>query len=93
LRSQTGSRKRSDILDENPNPHPKRGHEAVELMCNKTIPVKDETKERLLLYKNSDLRNTMTYDEALNKILDEMGVPAADEIDDYYRDLSAKISG
>lgn len=57
------------------------------------IPVKDETKERLLLYKNSDLRNTMTYDEALNKILDEMGVPAADEIDDYYRDLSAKISG
>ncbi|MUV88498.1 hypothetical protein GJ629_00205 [Halapricum sp. CBA1109] len=62
-------------------------------MCNKTVPVKDETKERLLLYKNSDFRNTMTYDEALNKLLDEAAVPAFDEIDDYYRALSAQVSG
>lgn len=52
-----------------------------------SVPVHPETIKRLEAYKRADLLNQMTYDQAVNALLDEFGFPTHAELDDFYRRL------
>jgi hypothetical protein len=52
-------------------------------MSRKSIPVKEQTRDRLLAYSNRHLLEDLSYDEAVNELLDWLEFPTAEEI---YRD-------
>lgn len=48
------------------------------------VSLHQETHTRLLAYKNADLLNKKTFNEAVEEILDKVGVPDAEEIECKY---------
>jgi hypothetical protein len=54
-------------------------------MSRKSIPVSEQTRDRLLAYSNRELLQDQSYDEAVNELLDWLEFPTTDEI---YQDYS-----
>ena len=48
------------------------------------VSLHQETHTRLLAYKNADILNKKTFNEAVEEILDKVGIPDADEIECKY---------
>jgi hypothetical protein len=53
-------------------------------MSRYSIPVKEETRDRLRAYSNRNLINRQTYDEAVNDLLDEVEFASAEELNTRY---------
>jgi hypothetical protein len=53
-------------------------------MSRKSIPVSEQTRDRLLAYSNRKLLDDQSYDEAVNELLDWLEFPTADEIYENY---------
>ena len=53
-------------------------------MSRKSIPVSEQTRDRLLAYSNRKLLEDQSYDEAVNELLDWLEFPTADEIYENY---------
>jgi len=53
-------------------------------MSRKSIPVSEQTRDRLLAYSNRNLLQDQSYDEAVNELLDWLEFPTTDEIYQNY---------
>jgi len=53
-------------------------------MNRKSIPVSEQTRDRLLAYSNRNLLQDQSYDEAVNELLDWLEFPTTDEIYQNY---------
>ena len=53
-------------------------------MSRKSIPVSEQTRDRLLAYSNRNLLQDQSYDEAVNELLDWLEFPTTDEIHQNY---------
>lgn len=59
----------------------------------RSVPVYEETIERLLAYKDGNPLDKKTYDEAINHLMDDAGFPPHDELDEFYRQLRDSLLG
>lgn len=55
------------------------------------VSLHQDTHTRLLAYKNADLLNKKTFNEAVEEILDKVGVPDADKIENRHAPSMAFI--
>lgn len=53
-------------------------------MTRKSIPVRSQTRLRLLAYSNRKLLEKQSYDEAVNELLDWLEFPTTEEVQRDY---------
>ena len=54
-------------------------------MSRYSIPVKENTRDRLRAISNRNLLDRQSYDEAVNELLDEIEFATAEELNAEYR--------
>ncbi|MDX1745039.1 MAG: hypothetical protein R3324_03800 [Halobacteriales archaeon] len=54
-------------------------------MSRYSIPVKENTRDRLRAFSNRNLLDRKSYDEAVNELLDQVEFATAEELNAEYR--------
>ncbi|GAB6863172.1 hypothetical protein ACFR97_16395 [Haloplanus litoreus] len=54
-------------------------------MSRYSIPVKENTRDRLRAFSNRNLLDRKSYDEAVNELLDQVEFATAEELNEEYR--------
>jgi hypothetical protein len=54
-------------------------------MSRYSIPVKESTRDRLRAFRNRNLLDRKSYDEAVNELLDQVGFATVEELNAEYR--------
>ena len=54
-------------------------------MSRYSIPVKENTRDRLRAFRNRNLLDRKSYDEAVNELLDQVEFATAEELNAEYR--------
>jgi hypothetical protein len=56
-------------------------------MSRYSIPVKENTRDRLRAFSNRNLLDRKSYDEAVNELLDQVEFATAEELNAEYRPI------
>jgi hypothetical protein len=68
----------------NSKPTPKNDSTKRDPETATNVALYSPAKTRLTAYKNDNPLKKMTFDEAVNELLDEIGFPQAEEIENKY---------
>ena len=59
-------------------------------MSRYSIPVKENTRDRLRAFSNRNLLDRKSYDEAVNELLDQVEFATAEELNAEYRPVKQR---